>query len=222
MSENLFTRKDIVKALILDMVLETNIDFLRDNRSFMIDCINKIRDLKSFFKGVIFLNKNSYFGRYAFSYNSLIIKAVEKKDKDRFLEVFMYPYPSEVHKNKHLDENFKKEFDRHLHYEILAYNYIFEKRYFNTEVPVDIISLQKHKIEIYEAFNISQKSRFLSNKDTILVKKGKEEKIYNINETIIKIFKNVKLDPNLDKYIKGNYKKEYNIIFYYLNNIENI
>lgn len=221
MNENLFSRKDVVKSEMLDMVLETNIEFLRENKDFITNCVNKIKDLKFFFKGIIFLNKNSYFGRYAFSYNSRIIKAVEKKEKERFLEIFMYPYPSEIYQNRHLDENFKKEFNRHLHYEILAFNFIFEKRYFNTEIPVNILSLQNHKIEIYRAFKVDPKSRFLSNKDTILVKKGKVEKIYNINETIIKIFKNHKIDEMLDNYIRSNYRREYNIIFYYLNNIEN-
>lgn len=220
MNDELFSRRDIIKSEIIDMVIETNSDYLKNNRNFIKKAINKIKNIKQVFTGIIFLNKNSYYGRYSFSYNSLILKAIEKKDQEKFLESYTHPYPSEIYQNSYLDKNFKEDFNKHLHYEILSYNYLFEKRYYDTEFPVDILSLQKCKKEIFRVFKINENSRFLSNKDKILVKKGKEEKIYNINEIIIKFFKNGNFDEKIDEYIRKNYQKEYSIIFYYLNNIQ--
>jgi hypothetical protein len=220
MNDSLFSRKDIIKAEIIDMVIETNSDFIKSNKKFINSCITKVKNNREIFMGIIFLNKNSYYGRYSFSYNSLISKTIEKKDQSRFLETFLHPYPAEIYKNNHLDKNFKENFNKHLHYELLAFNYLFEKRYYDSEFPVNILSLQKCKNAIFNIYDIDKNSRFLSNKDTILIKKGKEQKIYNINEIIIKFFKNGHFDEKIDNYIRSNYKKEYSIIFYYLNNIQ--
>lgn len=220
MNENLFSRKNIVKNELIDMVLETNDEEILKNKDFIKSCIYTVKDLKTFFLGLIFLNKNSYFGRYAFSYNKNIIKSIQKKNKDTFLILFKNPCLDEIYKNKFLDEEYIKNYNKFLNYEILAYNYFFEKRYYNSFIEINLKEFQNYKKTIYEFYKEKTTNNFFSNKDTILVKKGKKEIIYDINEVIIKIFKNIKIEENLDKYIKNNYRKEYDIIFYYLNNFD--
>ena len=218
MKGDLYFRKKIIKSEIIDLVLETNSDILLKYKNLIKEYLSDVNDLKIFFIGIIFLNKKSYFGRYSFSYSGEVTKSLISKNRDLFLKIFKKPYPVEIYRNKRVSREFTEKFNLYLKYEILAYNYFFEKRYYDSEFEINIFTLQECKEKICEIYSLDKKIKFLSNKDTIVIKKGSEEKTYNLNEIIIKIFKSDTKETKLDEYIRKNYKNEYGIIYYYLNN----
>lgn len=197
----MLSRRNLVLMEILKFVLETNDKISKDHSEDIFKNLVRIKSLDQIFSVMSGLNKNSYFGIYALEFNYLLDVSLNSENGD-LEKVFQK-------RNRFEDtENFK--------YEMMTYNYLYDKRYYDPYFVVNLDSFQECKKEVYDCFKVQKRGKFFSNKNTILVKKGRETSQMDIVETIFKIFKGVSMDPQLDKYVKDNYRDEYKIISHFV------
>ena len=197
----MLSKRNLVLMEILRFVFSTNDKISDDHFEKFFKSLVKIKSLDHIFSVMSRLNKNSYFGIYALEFNYLIDLSLnsEKYDLDEILT-----------KSNKFDEieNFK--------YEVMSYRYLYDKKYYDDHYVINLETFQKCKEEVYNCFEIQNRGKYFSNKNTILVRKGKETIHMDIVETIFKIFKGVSLNPKLDSYVKENYKEEYTIISHFV------
>ena len=197
----MLSRRNLVLMEILKFVLETNDKISESHSETIFKNLVKIKSLDQIFSVMSALNKNSYFGIYALEFNYLLDLALNSEGQD-VEKVFQK-------RNKLEDvKNFK--------YEVMSYNYLYDKRYYDSYFVISLESFQECRREVYDCFNIHSRGKYFSNKNTIVVKKGKKISEMDIVETIFKIFKGFSIDPQLDTYVKDNYKEEYKIISHFV------
>jgi len=197
----MLSRRNLVLMEILKFVLNTNDKISKDYCEAIFRFLVKIKSLDQIFSIISRLNKNSYFGIYALEFNYLLDLSLNSEDQN-------------------LDPVFNKKnrFDDidHFKYEVMSYHYMYDKRYYDTYFEMNLESFQECKREVYDCFQIQYRGKYFSNKNTIVVKKGRETTQMDIVETIFKIFKGMSLDPKLDEYVRDNYKDEYKIISHFV------
>jgi hypothetical protein len=197
----MLSRRNLVLMEILNFVLNTNDKISKDHSGVIFKSLVKIKSLDQIFSVMSRLNKNSYFGIYALEFNYLLDLSLNSEEQN---------IDTVLNKTNRFDDI------GHFKYEVMSYHYMYDKRYYDSYFDISLESFQECKREVYDCFQIEYKGKYFSNKNTIVVKKGRETTQMDIVETIFKIFKGMSLDPKLDEYVRHNYKDEYKIISHFV------
>jgi hypothetical protein len=200
MFEDIFSRRNIILQKLIHY-------FFEDYQEIILESIIKVKDLSLIFRSIILFSKKNYLGLYSLEHRKKLITLLLEDKKEDFINNFTRYNGSFIKSNK---------LEEYLDLEILTVSYFYEKKFYNTffDFTEDNYNLCKKKIYLLHNKNI--KNRYYCYKNLILVKKGKEETLLNLQETIYQIIKNKKLDTGIKKYIHKFYSQEFDIVFHYL------
>ena len=200
MFEDVFSRRNIIiKKLIF---------FFHDEfQDIILESVLKIKDLELIFKSILLFSKKIYLGLYSLDHRRKLINLLQSEKKEDFLKFFVR-YQSNFLKVHSLEDYLKLE--------IYALSMFYEKCYYNIYFEINENNFLKCKKKIYQIYEKDIKSKCFYHRNSVLVKKGKEEIFLNLQEVIYNMIKNKGVETGVKKYVLKFHRKEYEIISEYL------
>jgi len=172
-------------------------DFNIEDLDVLLENLTKIKELKIFFKGMVFFNKKSYLGAFSFQHQKKFLQAFKKR-KDY---IFCFSNP-------HL---FDYSFQELIELERLSLNFFFDKCFIDIEnFSITRKNLNTCREKIFSGKKRLRKYLYFSN--ILEIQNGKSKKVYSIVNLIKKILKNEFIKKEILDYLEKNYSYEIELV----------